>query len=41
MNNPFLTPYTTPFEAIPFDRIELQHILPAINEGRKAENNEI
>ena len=41
MNNPFLTPYTTPFEAIPFDRIELQHILPAINEGIKAENSEI
>ncbi len=41
MNNPFLTSYTTPFEAIPFDRIELQHILPAINEGIKAENSEI
>ena len=41
MNNPFLTPYTTPFEAIPFDKIELQHILPAIEEGIKAENSEI
>jgi Zn-dependent oligopeptidase len=39
MNNPFLELYTTPFEAIPFDRIKLEHYKPAlevaIKEGRQ------
>lgn len=39
--NPLLQPYTTPFEATPFDKIELTHILPAIKEGIKIEQKEI
>ena len=30
MNNPFLEPFNTPFDAIPFDKIELEHYKPAI-----------
>ena len=30
MNNPFLTPFTAPFEAIPFDTIKLEHYKPAL-----------
>ncbi len=33
MNNPFLLPYTAPFEAIPFDKIKLEHYLPAFEAG--------
>lgn len=40
-NNPFLKQYDTPFEAIPFDKIELSHILPAIKHGIAVELSEI
>jgi peptidyl-dipeptidase Dcp len=40
-DNPFLAPYDTPFEAIPFDRIEISHILPAIKAGIQIEEREI
>ena len=40
-DNPFLAPYDTPFEAIPFDRIEISHILPAIKAGIQIEEKEI
>ena len=39
--NPLLQPYTTPFEAIPFDKIEVAHILPAIKAGIEEEQREI
>jgi len=41
MNNPFLQPFTAPFEAIPFDKIELKHFLPAFEEGIKQGKAEI
>ena len=30
MNNPFLQPFTAPFEAIPFTDIKLEHYIPAL-----------
>eukprot|EP01029_Cantina_marsupialis_P002650 TRINITY_DN1250_c1_g1_i1.p2 TRINITY_DN1250_c1_g1~~TRINITY_DN1250_c1_g1_i1.p2 ORF type:complete len:677 (+),score=102.84 TRINITY_DN1250_c1_g1_i1:4825-6855(+) len=48
-NNPLLEDFNTPYESVPFDKIELEHYLPAfkacIEEARKeidaiAENNE-
>ena len=41
MNNPFLQPYTAPFEAIPFDKIKLEHYIPAFEEGIKQGKQEI
>ena len=35
MNNPFLQPYNTPFDSIPFDKIKLEHYKPAFEEGMK------
>ena len=39
MNNPFLESFETPFEAIPFDKIKLEHYKPALEfaiiEGKK------
>ena len=32
-DNPFLAPYGTPFDAIPYDRITLGHFVPAIKEA--------
>ena len=32
-SNPLLIPYDTPFGAIPYDRITLEHYIPAIKEG--------
>ena len=40
-NNPFLQKYDTPFEAIPFDKIELSHIIPAIKHGIAVEQQQI
>lgn len=40
-NNPFLQPYTAPFEAIPFDKIKLEHYLPAFEEGIRQGKREI
>ncbi len=39
--NPFLQPYNTPFDAIPFDRITLGHYIPALKEGIKREEENI
>ncbi len=41
MNNPFLATYTAPFDAIPFDKIKLEHYLPAFEEGMKQGKEEI
>jgi len=39
--NPFLSPYKTPFDTPPFDRIQLAHYLPAMQEGMKRQQAEI
>lgn len=33
--NPFLSPFNTPFNTIPFDKITIEHYLPALKEGIK------
>jgi len=33
--NPFFQSYNTPFDTIPFDKIRLEHFMPAIEEGLK------
>ena len=40
-DNPFLSPYNTPFETPPFDRIQIGHYLPAVQEGIKRQQAEI
>ena len=35
MNNPFLADFNTPFDTYPFDKIKVEHYLPAIKEGIK------
>ncbi len=40
-DNPLLTDYNTPFDAPPFDRIEDEHYLPAIEEAIKQHKEEI
>ena len=40
-NNPFFTPYNTPFDTPPFDRIQNAHFLPAVQEGIKRQQAEI
>ncbi|MBR4988930.1 MAG: M3 family metallopeptidase [Bacteroidaceae bacterium] len=35
--NPFLAPYDTPFNAIPYDRIKLEHFIPAVKEAIASE----
>ncbi len=39
--NPFLSPYDTSFGAVPYDRIALEHFVPAIEEFIKRENKTI
>ena len=39
--NPFLKPYGTPFGAIPYDRITLEHFVPAVKEAIRKESEEI
>ncbi len=39
--NPFLTPYQTPYEIPPFDKITYDDYLPALEAGIKAHNEEI
>ena len=34
-DNPFLKPYGTPYNAPPFDKIKVEHYLPAFKEGIK------
>ncbi len=41
MENPFLAPYTTPYEIPPFDQIAYEHYLPALEEGIKEQKAEI
>ncbi|MHC1708185.1 MAG: M3 family metallopeptidase [Bacteroidales bacterium] len=41
MENPLLAPFNTPFEVPPFNEIELEHFIPAIEEGIKQQLNEI
>ncbi len=41
MNNPFLQSYTAPLEAIPFDKIQLEHFKPAFEAGIKEGKKEI
>lgn len=39
--NPFLTPYDTPFQIPPFERIEIGDYLPALKEGIRQQKEEI
>ena len=39
--NPLLMPFNTPFGAIPYDHITLEHYIPAIKEAIKDEDNAI
>ena len=39
--NPFLTPYNTPFGAIPYDRITLEDYKPAVKEAIRKEKEVI
>jgi peptidyl-dipeptidase Dcp len=39
--NPFLGAYKTPYETPPFDRIQIAHYLPAVQEGIKRQQAEI
>lgn len=41
MNNPFLEPFSAPFEAIPFDKIKLEHYKPALEIAIKEAREEI
>ncbi len=40
-DNPFFSPYGTPFNTPPFDRIRNEHFLPAIREGIRRHDAEI
>lgn len=40
-NNPFFTEYTTPFQTPPFDKIKIEHYLPAFEEGIKIKRAEL
>jgi len=40
-DNPFLGPYGTPFETPPFDRIQVGHYLPAVQEAIRRHQSEI
>ncbi|MDE6043071.1 MAG: peptidase M3, partial [Muribaculaceae bacterium] len=39
--NPFLAEYDTPFEIPPFEKIKLEHYLPALQAGIDQQNAEI
>ena len=41
VNNPFLQPYATPHETVPFHLIRLEHYEPAIRDGMRQEDEEI
>lgn len=40
-DNPFLTPYNTPFDVPPFDKIKVEHYLPALKQGIAQQQAEI
>ena len=39
--NPFFKSYNTPFDTIPFDKIKIEHYMPAIEEGLKVARENI
>lgn len=39
--NPFLQPYKTPHGAVPFDKIKMEHFIPAFKEAMKQQDEEI
>ena len=39
--NPFLAPYTTQYGIPPFEKIKIEHYIPALEEGIKQHNAEI
>ena len=41
IHNPLLSPYGTLFGAIPYDRITLEHFVPAVKEAIKEEKDTI
>lgn len=41
IDNPFFSEYTTPFQTPPFDKIKLEHYLPAFEEGIKIKRSEL
>ena len=41
IENPFLQSYTTPFQVPPFDKIKVEHYMPAFKEGMKQQQAEI
>lgn len=41
INNPFLADFNTPFDTYPFDKIKIEHYLPAFEEGIKQGLKEI
>ncbi len=40
-DNPFFSEYTTPFQTPPFDKIKIEHYLPAFEEGIKIKRAEL
>lgn len=40
-DNPFFSEYTTPFQTPPFDKIKIEHYLPAFQEGIKIKRAEL
>lgn len=40
-NNPFLSNYTTLYQAIPFDKIKNEHYIPAFEEGFRLQQEEV
>jgi len=40
-DNPFFSEYTTPFKIPPFDKIKIEHYMPAFEEGMKQHNAEV
>ncbi len=40
-DNPFLNPYNTPFNVPPFDKIKVEHYLPALKQGIAQQQEEI
>lgn len=40
-DNPFLKPYTTPYQVPPFDEIKVEHYKPAFLEGMRVQKGEI
>ena len=41
MNNPFFQPWETPYQVPPFDKINIEHYIPAFEEGMKQQMEEV